>query len=111
MTIQELAKLAITNENTPELGQYWQKRYEKFLKNNVFVLSEKTQSLLEQKEQIDSPSTPHGFLNMPIFVSKNKAIDEVMLQNCIETSVRFLDSLLDVITFTPEAKQIIRQNL
>jgi hypothetical protein len=110
MTNQELAKLAILNENTPELGQYWQKRYEKFLKNNVFILSEKTQSLLGQKEPIDSPATPYGYLNLPIFLGKNKVVDEVMLQNCIETAVRFLDSLLDVINFTTEAKHLINQN-
>lgn len=110
MTNSELAQLAVTNENTPELGNYWQKRYEKFLKNNVFILSEKTQLLLEQKEPIDSPSTPYGYLNLPIFVGKNKVVDEVMLQNCIETSVRFLDSLLDIIHFTSEAKYLISQN-
>jgi Ribonucleotide reductase, barrel domain len=110
MTNQELAKLAISNENTPELGQYWQKRYEKFLKNNVFILSEKTELLLEQKDQIDSPATPYGYLNLPVFLGKNKVVDEVMLQNCIETAVRFLDSILDVINFTPEARKLINQN-
>ena len=110
MTNQELAKLAISNENTPELGQYWQKRYEKFLKNNVFILSEKTQTLLGQKEQIDSPATPYGYINLPVFLGKNKIVDEVMLQNCIETSIRFLDSILDIINFTSEAKQLINQN-
>jgi Ribonucleotide reductase, barrel domain len=110
MTNQELAKLAIKNENTPELGQYWQKRYEKFLKNDVFIISDKTESLLGQTEPVDSPSTPYGYLNMPVFVSKNKIIDEVMLQNCIETSVRFLDSLLDVINFTDQTKILVNQN-
>jgi hypothetical protein len=110
MTIQELSKLAISNENTPELGQYWQKRYEKFLKNNVFILSEKTETLLEQKEPIDLPVTPYGYLNLPIFLGKNKVVDEVMLQNCIETAIRFLDSLLDAINFTEEAGHLINQN-
>jgi hypothetical protein len=110
MNNQDLAKLATSNENTPELGQYWQKRYEKFLKNNVFILSEKTQSLLDQKELIDSPATPYGYLNLPIFLGKNKIVDEVMLQNCIETAIRFLDSVLDVINFSPEARLLINQN-
>ncbi len=110
MTNSELATLAITNENTPELGQYWQKRYEKFLKNNVFSLSNKIEFLLEQKYPIDAPVTPHGYLNLPVFLGKNKIVDEVMLQNCIETSVRFLDSILDIINFTPETRQLVIQN-
>ena len=110
MINQELAKLAISNENTPELGEYWQKRYEKFLKNNVFILSEKTNLLIGQKEPIDSPATPYGYINLPVFLGKNKIVDEVMLQNCIETAIRFLDSILENINFTAEARQLINQN-
>jgi Ribonucleotide reductase, barrel domain len=110
MTNNELAALAIKKENTPELGQYWQKRYEKFLNNKVFILSDKTTALLDQKNSIDAPATPYGYLNLPIFVGKNNIVDEVMLQNCIETSVRFLDSVLDMIDFTHAAAEIINQN-
>jgi Ribonucleotide reductase, barrel domain len=110
MTNNELATLAIKKENTPELGQYWRKRYEKFLNNKVFILSEKTTALLDQNCLIDTPATPYGYLNLPIFVGKNNIVDEVMLQNCIETSVRFLDSVLDMINFTSDAAEIIHHN-
>ena len=109
MTDSELAKILTEKESTTELGQYWAKRYEKFLKDKLFVVSDKTLDLIRGSELLSTPDTPFGHLNLVKFISKNKAVDEIYLQNAIETAVRFLDSALDIINFNDEAKQVIFQ--
>jgi hypothetical protein len=109
MTETELAKIITKNESTVELGQYWAKRYEKFLADKFFVVSDKTLSLVNSQSEITSPATPFGHIDLTKFVSKNRAVDEIALQNTIETAVRFLDSTLDSIPFTNEASNIINQ--
>ncbi len=107
MTDTELSKLITKNENTSELGEYWQKRYEKFFKTRYFTIHEKTMEVICSQNSIINPITPFGHLDLTKFVSKNRSVDEVSLQNTIETAIRFLDSSLDIINFTPEAKGMV----
>jgi hypothetical protein len=107
MTDTELSKLITKNENTSELGEYWQKRYEKFLKTKYFIIHEKTMEVILAQNPVLSPITPFGHFDLTKFVSKNRSVDEVSLQNTIETAIRFLDSSLDVINFSPEAKEMV----
>ena len=105
MTENELAKIITKVENTSELGEYWAKRYEKFLKDRVFVLDPSISQILNSTEIVMSPVTPFGHIDLTKFVSRNKAVDEVSLQNTIETAVRFLDSIIDTINFSIPAKE------
>jgi Ribonucleotide reductase, barrel domain len=109
MTESELAKLVTSTENTPELGDYWANRYQKFLKDKSFIVNDKTIAILTGKIPVTSPATPFGHIDLAKFVSKNKSVDEIQLQSTIETAVRFLDSMLDIIEFSPEAKMVINQ--
>ena len=45
MTFSDIAKLIASAEITPELSQYWAKRYLRLLDDKYFVLSEKTNNL------------------------------------------------------------------
>jgi hypothetical protein len=107
MTDNELIKLITKNENTSELGEYWQKRYEKFLKLKHFIIHEKTINAIFSQTIIPNPITPFGHLDLTKFVSKNRSVDEVLLQNTVETAIRFLDSSLDIINFSPEALELV----
>lgn len=108
-SLTEIVKLVAQTESTPELGQYWQKRYQDILNQNLFKLSDKTEDLAISKDIIDRPATPFGDIILLSHLDKNNNLDEVKIQSTIETSVRLLDSILEVIKFTPEAKQIVGQ--
>jgi hypothetical protein len=103
----ELINLVASSERTPQLAEYWTKRYKKFLKEKLFVISDKTKGLLVQTEVVSSPTTPFGHIDMLRFVNKNKGLEEVALQNSVETAIRFLDSCLDTINFGEDAHQIV----
>ena len=107
MTEAELAKHIASTENSSELANYWQQRYEKFFKTKLFVVHDKTIESVLSKIQVSSPITPFGHLDLPKFVSKNRSVDEVNIQSTMETAIRFLDSVLDIINFTPDAKKIV----
>ena len=109
ITLSEIIKLVAQTESTPELGQYWQKRYQDILNQNLFKLSDKTEDLAVSSEIVDRPATPFGDIILLTHLDKNKNLDEVKIQSTIETSVRLLDGILEVIKFTPEAKQIVGQ--
>ena len=109
MTELELAKIITSTENTPELGDYWANRYQKFLKEKSFIISDKTIQAIVDKTICTAPTTPFGHIDLARFVSKNKTVDEIQLQNTIETAVRFLDSALDIINFSAEARTIVDQ--
>ncbi|MEI6728783.1 MAG: hypothetical protein WCK98_04025 [bacterium] len=109
ITLSEIIKLVAQTESTPELGQYWQKRYQDVLNQNLFKLSDKTEDLAISSQIVDRPATPFGDIILLSHLDKNKNLDEVKIQSTIETSVRLLDGILEVIKFTPEAKQIVGQ--
>ena len=107
MSELELINLVASSERTPQLAEYWTKRYKKFLDERLFVVSDKTKNLLLQKEVVSSPTTPFGHIDLLRFVNKNKGVEEVALQNSIETAVRFLDSCIDTIDFGDDARKIV----
>jgi hypothetical protein len=96
-------------EKTPELSQYWQKRYEKILSSELFVESEKTAELILSEEIVENPATPFGDINLLNHLDANGKLDDIKLQSTVETAVRFLDSCLDVIGFDEESKFIVTQ--
>ncbi len=107
MSELELINLVASSERTPQLAEYWTKRYTKFLEEKLFVISEKTQNLLTQKEAIHSPTTPFGHIDLLRFVNKNNGLEEVALQNSVETAIRFLDSCIETIDFGNDARQVV----
>jgi hypothetical protein len=107
MSELELINIVASSERTPQLTQYWVKRYKKFLDEKLFVISDKTKLLLSQVETTSSPTTPFGHIDLLRFVNKNKGLEEVALQNTVETAIRFLDSCVDKINFTDDARQIV----
>lgn len=112
MTDQNLNFIAVKvskSEKTPELGQYWQKRYEKILNNKLFVESEKTTELVLTEDVVENPATPFGDIVLLNHLDANGNLDDTKLQSTVETAVRFLDACLDVINFSDEAKFIVTQ--
>jgi hypothetical protein len=109
VNLSQIIKLAASTENTPELQSYWEKRYQDLLDRQLFKISEKTIALLADKEQITKPATPFGDIVLVNHLDKNQALDELILQSTLESSVRLLDSLVDKIQFTPSAKFIVAQ--
>jgi hypothetical protein len=111
MTDQNLNFIAAKvskSEKTPELGQYWQKRYEKIL-NKLFVVSEKTSELVLSEDVVENPATPFGDIVLLNHLDANGKLDDTKLQSTVETATRFLDACLDVINFSDEAKFIVTQ--
>lgn len=96
-------------EKTPELGQYWQKRYEKILSSELFKESEKTAEFILSEEIVENPATPFGDINLLNHLDANGKLDDIKLQSTVETAVRFLDSCLDIINFDQESKFIVTQ--
>lgn len=96
-------------EKTPELSQYWQKRYEKILSSELFKESEKTAELILSEEIVENPATPFGDINLLNHLDANGKLDDIKLQSTVETAVRFLDSCLDIINFDQESKFIVTQ--
>jgi hypothetical protein len=103
-----LEKIAST-ENTPELAKYWQTRYTNFFGRGNFDLSQKTVQLLLSEQIVDKPITPLGEIYLSKHLDKNKELDQIVLQSTIETAVRFLDSCLEAINFSPETYKIVDQ--
>lgn len=107
--LQKIIKLASETENTKELGAYWQNRYASlFDKNEIFRLSDKTIQLLKQKN-VDNPATPFGEIVLVNHLDSNNSLDEIKLQNTVETAVRFLDALIDKVDFSKEAYNIVKK--
>jgi hypothetical protein len=106
----ELIKLASSTENTPELKKYWERRYQEILDQKLFFLNNKTEEIVtkNQELQINSPFTTFGELILTNHLDQQNELDRSKLQRTIETSVRLLDSLLDCINFTPEAKKVVQ---
>jgi hypothetical protein len=107
--LSEIIKSVAQTESTPELAQYWQKRYLDILNQNLFKLSDKTEELAVSTEIVDRPATPFGDILLLTHTDKNKNLDEVKIQSTIETSVRLLDGILEIVKFTPEAREIVCQ--
>lgn len=105
---QNAVQIASSNENTPELANYWQSRYSTLLEKDLFRLSTKTLELLNI-EEVTKPATTFGDLVLVQHLGENGELDEAALQTTIETAVRFLDSLLDKLNFNFSSKSIVQQ--
>jgi hypothetical protein len=105
-----ISKVAKT-ENTPELASYWKDRYASLLTKGKFEINIKTYEFLveDQAQPIAKPVTPFGDVVISKHLTSQQDLDKVSLQTTIETSVRFLDSCLEAINFTPEARHLISQ--
>jgi hypothetical protein len=104
--INNIAKLVSNYEKTIELKDYWMKRYSDLLASDLFLVSEKTLSFINRSDVVGSPVTPFGFLQVDKFVVSS-GVDEILLQNTLETAIRFLDSCLDTINFEPDIKTVV----
>jgi hypothetical protein len=105
---QNAVQIAASNENTPELSNYWQTRYSTLLEKDLFRLSSKTIELL-LIDEITKPATTFGDLVLVQHLGENGELDEAALQTTIETAIRFLDSLLDKLHFNLAAKSVVEQ--
>lgn len=103
-----VSKLA-AKENTKELETYWQQRYQELINTQGFILSQKTTDLLNSENLIDRPVTPFGELVLQKHLDNQGNLDEIKLQNSTETAVRLLDSCLDLLPLTDEAKFMVTQ--
>ncbi len=108
-TMHEILQSAAKTENTPELQLYWEKRFRDLVEKGFFKISEKTISLLNNQAAVGKPATPFGDIVLSKHLDQNNSLDELSLQATVETSVRLLDSLLEIINFTEEAKNIVTQ--
>ena len=99
-------QVSASSENTPELVNYWQGRYSNLLDKELFRLSHKTSDLLKLTEVV-RPATTFGELVLVNHLDQNGQLDEAALQTTIETSVRFLDGLLDKLSFNESAKNTV----
>jgi hypothetical protein len=106
---QDIAKMASNQENTLELQNFWLQKYLNMLSSGKFVLSVKTEELLIANLPIERPATPYGDLILVRFLKSNNSLDEANFQETVETSVRFLDALIDAINFVPNARFVVSQ--
>lgn len=104
---QLLAKVAKT-EPTVELELYWQKRYQEIVDNLSFNLSEHTVDMVFETI-VTRPSTPSGLINIEQILDDKNQVKESSLQNIVETSVRLLDAILDIINFDESARQTVKE--
>ena len=102
MPLSNFIQAAAKTENTPQLQSFWQKKYQDLFQKNYFTLNSKTLELLEEN-LISRPATPFGDLVLTNHLEAGE-IDESMVQENIETAIRFLDALLDVAKFDQKAK-------
>jgi hypothetical protein len=101
-TSKNVWELVAAKENTPELRVYWERRYRTLLESKKIVLSEKTVQLLYE-HNITKPVTPVIDVVLLSHI-KEHILDESDLQTTIESSVRLLDSLLDTLSLSEEAR-------
>ncbi len=105
--IQSIAIQISKIEPTIELQNYWSNRYQELLESKFFVISTKTTNIIIKNQKIINPVTPFGYIVIDKFLIPSGSIDEILLQNTLETAIRFLDACLDVIDFEPEVKKIV----
>lgn len=104
---QLLSKVART-EPTVELELYWLKRYQEITQNLSFSLSEHTVEMAFE-DIVTRPSTPSGLINIEQIIDDKNQIQEASLQNIIETAIRLLDAILDIINFDDAAKKTVKE--
>ena len=104
---QLLSKVART-EPTVELELYWLKRYQEITQNLSFSLSEHTVEMAFE-DIVTRPSTPSGLINIEQIIDDKNQIQEASLQNIIETAIRLLDAILDIINFDDVAKKTVKE--
>lgn len=105
----DLIKLAASTEKTPELENFWAEKYQEILKNELFILSPKTEELAKSNQVIDKPATPLGEISLVNHLTEENDLDEEALQETALSSIRLLDSLIDKINFDEEAKNTVSQ--
>jgi hypothetical protein len=106
--LENILERVIKSESTIELELYWLKRYTEIISENLFTLAENTVKLAFE-ETVSKPSTPSGSIVIANLIDENKQIDEFKLQNTIETSVRLLDGIINIIAFDARSKEVVGQ--
>jgi Ribonucleotide reductase, barrel domain len=108
VVMEDVVRRIAKEEKTPELSNYWQSRYENILfKNNTLILLPKTLEWMNSNT-VDRPVTPIAELDVKQFLSESK-LDTQRLSDAVFMSIRFLDSVLEYIPFTAEARSRVDQ--
>lgn len=105
---EDLTTTIASVENTPELQKYWAKRFDEIIKNGYFCLNENTHTILTNETVINKPFTPQGYLSIAPLVANNGQIDEDLLQSTIDTAVRMLDNILDILKCNESVLTVIQ---
>jgi hypothetical protein len=109
--VERLVQFASKAESTPQLQAFWYNRYISLIKEGKFMLSQSTIQNVLQAELVQKPITPSASLILENhFLNSNRdELDESQLQTTLEVMVRLLDSIIDSINFSPEAKSLVTE--
>jgi Ribonucleotide reductase, barrel domain len=90
---KEITQVVSRDENTPELAQFWGKKYLEILDKGLFVLDSRFVEIFND-EQISS-FVPAGHLSLCSHLDKENRLDEDLLVGTVETSIRLLDAIVN----------------
>jgi hypothetical protein len=90
---KELTQVISRDENTPELGQFWARRYLEIMEKELFVVDSRFENVVSEEFE-NFVTIPAGQIILCNHLDKENRLDEDLLVSTIETSIRLLDALV-----------------
>jgi hypothetical protein len=90
---KEMTQIISRDENTPELAQFWGRKYLEILANGLFVLDSRFVDIFDSNEV--SSLVPAGHISLCSHLDKENRLDEDLLVGTVETSIRLLDAIVN----------------
>jgi hypothetical protein len=92
---KEISRIVSRDENTPELAQFWGKKYFEIIEKGLFILDSRFTNIIETDDI--SSFVPAGQILLCAHLDKENRLDEDLLIGTVETAVRLLDALVTFI--------------
>jgi hypothetical protein len=98
-------KVASSSEPTPELAIFWMQKYKDILLQKSFCLDQSTEEIVTQQKIQKEFRSPRGYIQLNKHILEGK-LDIEKLEKTCSTAVRYLDDLVEKITYGEKAKKI-----
>ncbi|MBC7472153.1 MAG: hypothetical protein H7196_02720 [candidate division SR1 bacterium] len=92
---KEITQIISRDENTPELAQFWGRKYFEVVEKGLFILDSRFTDILDSSNV--SSLVPAGQISLCGHLDKENRLDEDLLIGTVETAIRLLDAIVTYI--------------
>lgn len=92
---KEITQIISRDENTPELAQFWGRKYFEVVEKELFILDSRFANILDSSNV--SSLIPAGQISLCAHLDKENRLDEDLLIGTVETAIRLLDAIVTYI--------------